>query len=153
MANNSFVGIDIQGITTLNERLKRLPKEAKDAGVESANEYIVNIMKVEPPKPNRPFVWSSDKQRRYVMAKIREGGYTGRTQQLRNAWKTVGTGYNQIVANETPYAEFVQGDNQIIGHKTNNWQTTTDNLKAKGKEILKKFDAGVKRALKKLKLN
>jgi len=150
---NSFVGIDIQGITTLNERLKRLPKEAKDAGVEAANEYIVDIMKIEPPKPTRPFVWSSDKQRKYVMAKIREGGYTGRTQQLRNAWKTVGSGYNQIVANETPYAEFVQGDNQIIGHKTNDWKTTTDNLKAKGKEILKKFEGGVKRALKKLRLN
>ena len=150
---NSFVGIDIQGITTFNERLKRLPKEAKDSGVESANEYIVDIMKVEPPKPTRPFVWSNDKQRRYVMAKIREGGYTGRTQQLRNAWKTVGSGYNQIVANETPYAEFVQGDNQIIGHKSNNWKTISDNLRDKGKEILKKFEGGVKSALKKLKLN
>jgi len=153
MANNSFIGIDIQGITTFNERLKKLPPLAKDMGVEFANEYIVDIMKSEPPKPTKPFVWSSEKQRRYIMAKISKGGYTGRTQELRNAWKTVGKGYNQIVANETPYAEFVQGDNQIIGHKTNNWKTTADNLKEKGKTILQKFDAGVKSAIKKLKLN
>lgn len=152
-SNNSFIGIDIQGIPTINSRLEKLPKEARDAGVEAANEYIVNVMKIEPPVPNKPFVWSSDKQRRYVMAKIKEGGYTGRTQELRNAWKTVGSGYNQIVANETPYAQFVQGENQIIGHKTNNWKTIEDNLKLKGKEILRKFEAGVKTAIRKLKLN
>jgi hypothetical protein len=150
---NSLIGIDIQGIATIQNRLSKLPKEAKDMGVESANEYIVNLMKVEPPVPHGNFQWSSDKQRRYVMAKISEGGYTGRTQKLRNAWKPVGEGYNQMVVNETPYAEFVQGDNQIIGHKANNWKTIADNLRDKGKEILTKFDAGVKRALKKLNLN
>jgi hypothetical protein len=154
MANpNSFVAIDIQGITTIQERLKRLPDMAKDMGVETANEYIVNVMKIEPAKPSRPFVWSSDKQRKYVMAKIRRGEWTGRTQQLRNGWKTIGSGWQQMVVNEVPYAEFVQGDNQIIGHKTNNWKTTADNLKDRGREILAKFDAGVKKALKKLKLN
>jgi len=153
MANNSLIGIDIQGIATIQNRLSKLPKEAKDMGVESANEYIVNLMKVEPPVPHGKFVWSSDKQRRYVMAKISEGGYTGRTQRLRNAWQTVGEGYKQMVVNETPYADYVQGDNQIIGHKTNNWQTISSNLKNKGKDILKRFDAGVKKALKKLKLN
>lgn len=150
---SDFIGIDIQGITTIQERLKRIPKEARDAGVESADEYIINIMKEYPPKPSQPFVWSSDKQRRYVMAKLREGGFIGRTQRLRNAWKTVGKGYNQIVANETPYADYVQGDSQIIGHRTNNWKTIQTILKAKGKTILQKFDAGVKKALKKLKLN
>lgn len=150
---SNFIGIDISGVTTISERLKKLPKEARDLGTESANEYIVNAMKVEPPKPNRPFVWSSDEQRRYVMAKISKGEWTGRTQQLRNAWKTVGKGYNQIVANETPYAQFVQDTNQIIGHKTNGWQTWEMVKKSKAAEILRKFDAGVKKALKKLNLN
>jgi len=150
---NPLIGIDIQGIPTIQNRLSKLPKEARDAGVEAANEYIVNVMKVEPPEPTRPFVWSSDKQRRYVMAKISEGGYTGRTQQLRNGWRPVGKGDNQIVVNEVPHAEFVQGDSQIIGHKSNNWKTISDNLRDKGKEILKKFEGGVKSALKKLKLN
>lgn len=149
---SNFIGIDVQGIATIQNRLSKLPQEAKDLGVETANEYIVNIMREYPPKPTAPFVWSSDKQRKYVMAKIREGGYTGRTQQLRNAWKTVGEGYKQIVANETPYAQFVQDENQIIGHTTNGWSTIASNMKAKGSEILKRFDAGVKKAIKKLGL-
>ena len=57
---NELIGIDIQGITTINERLKKLPDMAKDMGVESANEYIVNQMQVQPPVPNKPFQWSSD---------------------------------------------------------------------------------------------
>jgi hypothetical protein len=150
---SDFIGVDISGITTISERLKKLPKEARDAGVEAANEYIINIMQQYPPKPSAPFVWSSEKQRRYVMMKIKKDGYKGRTQALRNAWKTVGKGYNQIVANESQYAQYVQGDNQIIGHKTNNWKTIESNLKTKGKDILKKFEGGVKSALKKLKLN
>lgn len=149
---SNFIGIDISGVTTISERLKKLPKEARDAGVEAANEYIINMMREYPPKPTRPFVWSSDKQRRYVMAKIKEGGYIGRTQQLRNAWKTVGNGYNQMVVNETPYADYVQGESQIIGHTTNGWQTISNKLKQRGKEILKKFEGGVKSAIKKLKL-
>jgi hypothetical protein len=148
---NEFIAIDISGIPAIQERLKKLPKEAMDAGVETANEYLVNVMKQYPPKSNAPFVWSSDKQRRYVMMKIKEGGYLGRTQELRNNWKTVGEGYKQMVANESPYAQFVQGDNQIIGHKTNSW-STIDNVIKKNKEWLKKFEAGVKKALHKLKL-
>jgi hypothetical protein len=150
---SDFIGIDIQGITTLNERLKKLPKEAQDLGTEEVNEYIVNMMQQYPPKPNKPFQWSSDKQRKYVMMKIRNGEWSGRTQELRNGWKKVGKGYNQIVVNEVPHAQFVQGGNQIRGHKANDWKTIEDNLKARGKEILKKFEGGVKTALRKLKLN
>ena len=148
-----IVKVYITGYETLYQRLQRLPKEARDAGVEASNEYIVNQMQVQPPKPKGGFVWSSDKQRKYVMAKIREGGYTGRTQQLRQGWKAVGKGYNQIVVNEKEYAQFVQDSNQIIGHKLNGWQTVNQVLREKSKEILKKFEGGVKSAIKKLHLN
>ena len=150
---NELIGIDIQGITTITERLKRLPDMAKDMGVESANEYIVNQMQVQPPVPNKPFQWSSDKQRRFVMMKISKGDWGGRTQELRKGWKTLGSGWKQMVVNEVPYGQFVQGDNQIRGHAANGWQTTAMVLKNRGKEILAKFDGGVKKALKKLGLN
>ena len=153
MANIPFIGIDIQGITTLNERLKKLPKEARDLGTESANEYIVDAMQVQPPVPNKPFQWSSDKQRKFVMMQISKGQWNGRTQELRKGWKPVGKGYNQIVVNEVPSSVFVQGDQQIKGHKANGWQTTAQVLKTRAKEILNRFDGGVKKALKKLKLN
>ena len=148
-----LVKIYITGYETLYQRLLKLPKEAGDAGVEAANEYIVNQMKVQPSKPTKPFQWTSDKQRRYVMMQISKGMWTGRTQELRNGWKTEGKGYNQIVINEVPHAQFVQDTNQIIGHKANGWQTVNQVLKTRAKEILNRFDGGVKKALKKLKLN
>jgi hypothetical protein len=148
---NEFIAIDIQGLETVMMRLKKLPKEAMDEGVEAANEYLVNVMQQYPPKPTAPFQWSSDKQRRYVMMKMRSEGYPGRNQTLRNAWKTVGSGYQQMIVNETPYAQYVQGDQQIVGHTANGW-STIDNIIKKNKEWLKKFEAGVKKAIHKLGL-
>ena len=148
----SFIGVDITGIDTLNARLKKLPKEAQNQGVETANAYIVNLMRTYPPKPNAPFVWSSEKQRRAVMAKYRSGEAGGRTQELSRGWKVVGGGMKQIVANEVPYAVFVQDEGQIIGHKTNAWQTIAQVIKAKEKGILQKFEEGVRKAIKKLGL-
>ena len=148
-----LIGIDIVGFETIKQRLLKLPKEAQDAGVENANEYILNQMRAYPPKPSAPFVWSSDKQRRYVMAKLREqGGKGGRTQNLSQGWKAVGNGYKQILVNEVDYAKYVQDEEQIIGHKTNNWQKISDILKKRGSEILRKFDGGVKKAIKRLGL-
>jgi hypothetical protein len=147
-----LVKIYITGYETLYQRLLKLPKEARDAGVEEANKYLVTQMQVQPPKPHGNFQWTSDKQRRYVMAKIKENGYVGRTQELRNAWKVSGRGYEQIVINEMPYAQFVQDTNQIIGHKVNGWQTVNQVLRDKSSEILRKFEAGVKNAIKKLGL-
>jgi len=147
MANpNSFVGIDIQGITTLNERLKRLPKEAKDAGVESANEYIVNIMKVEPPKPTRPFVWSSDKQRRYVMAKIRSGeitpGTPNRTGNSTDSWQYVAvTDWNYTITNPEPGAYWTTDNyGQANQPAMVGWRKVTEN-------IMDNLEGGIRSAL------
>lgn len=144
--------ISISGFETIYQRLMKLPREAQDMGVEEANEYMVNMMRVYPPKSRAPFVWSSDKQRRFVMAKIRSGEWTGRTQALANSWKTVGKGYHQTVESDSAYASYVQDRYQIVGHKSNGWQTINQLLNTNGKKILAKFDAGVKRAIKKLKL-
>jgi hypothetical protein len=150
---NTF--ISISGMDTVINRLKKLPKEAQNEGVEEANKYMVNIMQKYPPKSSEPFQWSSDKQRKAVMAKLREQGQThySRTQELRRGWKTKGKGVNQIVENLIPYTQFVQDRNQIQGHRARGWMTVNTMLNDKGKEILKKFDAGVKKAIKKLKFN
>jgi len=148
----SFIGVDITSITTLNARLKKLPREAQDQGVETANAYIVNLMRTYPAKSSAPFVWSSDRQRKAVMAKYRSGEAGGRTQALRTGWKVVGSGMKQIVANEVPYAIYVQGEGQIVGHTSNGWQTTAQIIKSKSKGILQKFEEGVRKAIRKLGL-
>ena len=149
---NSF--ISISGFETIHQRLKKLPREAQDAGVEESNDYMVKVMQTYPPKPKGAFLWTSDRQRKAVMAKLREQGGAPyqRTQELRNGWKTDGKGFMQIVKNETPYVGFVQDRNQIQGHAANGWMTVNTMLKEKGKQILQKFDAGVKKAIRKLHL-
>lgn len=147
--------ISISGFETILQRLKKLPQEAQDAGVEESNKYMVSVMQKYPPRSSDPFVWSSEKQRKFVMARLREQGktYYTRTQGLSRAWKTEGKGYKQIITNDTEYAKFVQDRYQIVGHQVRGWMTVNTMLKDKGKTILQKFDAGVKRALHKLKLN
>ena len=60
--------------------------------------------------------FSSDKQRRYVMAKIREGeitpGSPRRTNALKRGWayKLQGGGYGASIYNPVPYAGYVMGD-------------------------------------------
>lgn len=151
-----FIGIDITGIETLKQRLLKLPREAQDAGVEEANKYLVEKMRAYPPKatPGTPFIWASDRQRKAVMAKLREQGGPPyqRTQELRNGWKTVGSGYQQIIANETPYADYVMGQYQQPGHQARGWQVIGTILQSNARKVLEKFDAGVKKAIRKLKL-
>jgi hypothetical protein len=61
--------------------------------------------------------FSSDKQRRYVMAKIRSGeiapGSPHRTNTLKRGWefKRTGGGYGAQIYNAVPYAGYVMGDN------------------------------------------
>ena len=149
---SDFIGVDISGeLMVIMERLKKLPREAQDEGVETANGYIVDMMRAYPPKKTGGFVWSSDKQRIAVMIKMKKEGFPGRSQELRQGWKPVGKGFNQIVVNEVPYAVYVQGENQIVGHTTNGWQTIEQKIKTNGGKILKKFEEGVKKAIKKLK--
>lgn len=151
---SDFVAVDITGIETLNQRLKKLPDEARNQGVETADEHIVNLMRTYPPHSSEPFQWSSDKQRRFVMAKLRESGQTfyTRTQTLSQGWKTVGSGYKQIVANEVDYVQYVQGNGQIQGHKARGWNTIMQVIKANEKRILQKFEEGVRKAIRKLGL-
>jgi hypothetical protein len=59
--------------------------------------------------------WKSDKQRRYVMAMIREGkidpGAPHRTGELQRGWEYADKGTRWTITNETPYAGYVMGDN------------------------------------------
>lgn len=63
--------ISISGMETILQRLRKLPKEAGDAGVEEANKYMLNTLRKYPPRSSDKFQWTSDKQRRFVMAKLR----------------------------------------------------------------------------------
>ena len=164
---DSFVGIDIAGSDDLAKKLKALPPEAADAGVEAANEYILDVFKSYPSYnyfsrsqayPDAPAGpgWFSAKQRRYVMARMSDGGISvpySRTQSLRNAWRTLGYGVDQIVVNENPAAVYAYDDQRQARQMTGaGWKKLGETLRDRTKRIVEKFDAGVKRAIKKLGL-
>jgi hypothetical protein len=63
----------------------------------------------------------SDKQRKFVMAKIREGsispGHSNRTMTLKKGWKTTGERTKTRIINDVPYAGFVQGNVSQSAHE------------------------------------
>jgi hypothetical protein len=159
MANN-FVGINISGEKFIIERLRLLPEQAQDMGVEAANEKIVNIERKYTPykyvSVKQSGGWKSEKQRRYVMAAIRDGRIKipyRRTQTMARGWKTYGSGKNQIVANEVPYAPYVKDiAGQTRGHMLRGWDVVQDDIKNHQPQIVKAFESGVNKAIRKLGL-
>jgi hypothetical protein len=156
------VDIVIDGLEALRSKLDRFPKEAQDAAANQVNKYVLNVMREYASYKYVPFKtayggWFSEKQRRYVMARISEGtlhpGSPSRTQALRAGWKTMGTGMDSLIVNAVPYASFVIGDDtQSRMHKKIGWWTVGKRLKERAAEIERQAKAGVDNAIKKLKL-
>jgi hypothetical protein len=156
------VDIVIDGIEELRYKLDRFPKEAQDEAGNMASDYVLNIMKEYVPYAYVPFKsayggWFSEKQRKYVMARIQEGtirpGGPSRKQTLRKGWQKMGEGADTLVVNNIPYAGFVIGDSdQARMHKKIGWWTVGQRLKDRAAEIERRAKAGVDKALKKLGL-
>ena len=71
----------------------------------------------------------SDKQRRYVMARINEGsidpGAPHRTGELQRGWHHTPSSHGSIwtLSNRTPYADYVMGGRQSSMHNLIGWRT------------------------------
>jgi len=157
-----FVGIEIDGLEQLKAKLKKLPEAVQDEGADNAYDYLVRAMRQYPPRKSvtRKSVYGvtffTDKQRRWFFAALKSGGLRipyPRTQRLSRAWRKVGQGRRAFVGNDTPYAHFMYDDNRqsrmaaAIG-----WDTISEVLKKRNTEIVRRYDAGVKNAIKKLGL-
>ena len=156
-----FIAIDVPDLAELQKLLANLPNDVADEGIDASNEYLLNVMRAYAPYKYVSFKsayggWFSEKQRRYVMAKIAEGeiqpGRPHRSQALSRAWRIIGEGRNSLLANELPYSAYVQGDSQseqarmmsMIG-----WKGTDQVIRERQAEIMRKFETGANKALKK----
>lgn len=160
---NDFIGVDVQGIKELQAKLAKLPKEAQDAGADEAYDYLLNVLREY---PSYKYVsraagygktWFSEKQRRFVMAAINQGtitpGSPNRTQAMAKGWKKHGTGAAAFIANEVPYAPYLMGDDSQSRHMQKiGWKTLGKVTQERVSKIVEKFDAGVKKAIKRLGL-
>jgi hypothetical protein len=145
---SDLIGIDITGDEELIKKLQALPLHLMDAGVENANRYMLNIERQNAPShKGEPFRWTSEKQRRYVHATV-DLPYT-RTQSLSRGWQLLGTGRNQILVNEVPYAPYLKTlASQQIGHMLRGWTTIEEDVKDHEPRMVQKFDEGVRKAIK-----
>lgn len=162
MANDSFIGVDVIGLKELQAKLAKLPKQARDAVVEDGADFLINLFKQYPPKKSVSRkqaygqTFQSDKQRRWFFANLADGTLHipyNRTQTMRNGWKKVGEGENIIVANEVPYAGFLMGDTgQARQPAMVGWQTMNITIDNHKDSFIKRLDAAIKRAIRKLGL-
>ena len=158
----SFVGIEISGLDELIAKLEALPEEVQDEAIEAVNAYMLNVLKLYPPYLHVPYKtayggWFSDKQRKYVMARIREGtirpGQSSRTQQFAQGWDVLGYGRKSMIVNQTPYGPYLVGDaDQSRMPKKIGWKKLGDTIKERMEQIIRHADIGVKNAIKKLGL-
>lgn len=160
MAAGDFVGIDIRGMEQVNHLLRNLPREAQDAASQAVAEYMLRVERAYPPyqyitrkQAYPPTGWQSDRQRRFVMAAIREGritpGSPHRTQAFSRAWRIVDRGVNAFLVNETPYGPYLK-DPRANHMKLIGWTTIEEDVEKRQPEILRKAQAGIDKAIRKL---
>lgn len=159
---SDFIGIDTEGTKELVSKLDRLPDVVKDHAIDEVNKYLLNVLKAYPPYRYVPFKtaygkWFSEKQRRYVMARISEGtitpGMPNRTQRFSQGWKIVGYGQKSVIANETPYGPYLMGDTtQARMPAKIGWKRLKDVINSRMSQIIRKAQAGAKAAIRMLGL-
>ena len=152
----------VKGIEELKGKLVKVGKEVQSEVGERVGGYVVKQMQEYTPYSYVPFKsaygnWFSDKQRRYVMAKIREGsirpGAPSRTDALKNGWNVTQGDGNTLITNNVPYAGYVIGDiDQSRMHKKIGWWTVSTKLNKITQKIMDVAKVSVDVAIKRLGL-
>ncbi len=113
-----YQGRKIRSFAGIKEAIDQLPRRLRGKALEVGAKYLLKKYKLYPRykevarKNAYPEVsgFFSDKQRRFVMAGIRNGtiqpGSPHRTQALKNDWRIVGRGVALAIVNENPAAVF-----------------------------------------------
>lgn len=122
--------VDIDIVKAYRDLARDLPKVTQRAFkgiIQRHSTKIIRELSTEPGSPRYPLRWKSDRQRRYVMAKLRREGNLPyqRTHKLAKSWRadiraTGAEGWLEI-RNDTPDARFVQGDDVQPFHLDTGW--------------------------------
>jgi hypothetical protein len=140
-----MIKVAVKGIEKIQEFLRALPLGTKTVATRGVAEYLIGDvshgLKHYPPYTHVPYSaiggFRSDRQRRYVMARIREGsiepGISASNGYFRDAWRISGEAPRYNLVNDVGYAGFLVGDSQQSLHsQKQGWrkisQTIADNL-------------------------
>ena len=133
-----LVDIEFQpGIDQLMSRVGSLPKVYIDELIDEVGEYAVGVFTEKQPRykyisraqayPNAPAGpgWFSERQRKYVMARIDDGSINipyHRTGQMMAAWKLRKGDDNFSLVNDAPGIQFVMGEQQSKHEEMVGWK-------------------------------
>ena len=124
----------VQGIDAVNQQILN---EVRDEIAPDA----LQELSVDAPPVARPIQWTSDKQRKFVMAKLKRENNLPyrRTGRLRNAWVVEVRGNAIVIENPSAISKFVYGSlaqNRSAAlrfqqgfHANTGWQPATDTAK------------------------
>ena len=136
-----MIKITSRGIPELQAWLKSLANGVRDEATRAVAEYLVGDethgLKHYPPYKHVPYSqiggFVSDKQRRYVMAKIRDGsitpGQSASNGYFRDAWTYKAQGGRYEIKNDVGYAKYLVGNAQQSLHSNKQgWRTIAKNI-------------------------
>jgi hypothetical protein len=155
--------IDILGVKELQAQLDKLPVEAADEAITEVQDYMLNVLRMYPPKNyvSRASAYGksfqSDKQRRWFFWALNSGLINvpyRRTQTLSSGWHKVRSGIMGYIVNYTPYAVFVMGERKQSRHEQMvGWKKPSEIIDERIEKIKKIIDEAAKKAIRKLRLS
>ena len=161
-----FIDVNISGMDKIVDKLKKLPAAVGDAATEAGSKYLLNVL-VNKEIPTYRHVtraqaygstFSSDKQRRFVFAALRDGRIVvpyqrrGKSGGVQSAWEIHGSGKQVTITNGDPAAKWIYSEMQANLNRMIGWLRVSQIIDKYTKQIVGAFDRGVKTALKKLGL-
>lgn len=124
------VTIPTDVINAINEQIAETPALMARAYTRAASRLksrMLDELRTMPGPPHYPLRWKSERQRRYVMWLLKSQNNLPyqRTGELSRAWEvniaSSEDGGSITVENDTPYAQFVQGDSAQPFHLDTGW--------------------------------
>lgn len=129
------VTVDIDVLEAINDASKTAAKRMNKAykrRIKTIRQNVLDELRETPGKPRYPLRWKSDKQRKFVMAKLRREKNLPykRTGALEAGWTTEirdqKNGAIFQVQNRLPFAKFVQGDDAQPYHIDTGWNSAAE---------------------------
>ena len=143
--------IDTAKITKLKAKFESYGPYAIKAGLQSATVYLNTASFKQSMYPasrsGQPFVWSSEKQRRFVMANIRLPSI--RTFHLANSgqFKVDETSFWVEYRNTADYSKWViHPSTMIIGHSLRGWKPVNEYVVKQSAKIVRDFKSAAIKA-------
>ena len=138
-----IISFKVRGLEEVQAFLKALPRGTMKVAIAAMSEYILGDdthgLRHYPPRRSHgagnPYRWQSEKQRRAFFATkgFGKGIPSKRSYELLRGWQQSVDPYRKTLFNRVPYAKYVMGNQQQIGHTTDGWRkigkVITDNVK------------------------